>query len=182
MKIMAVEETHEKRTSYELVRDWYIKFKQQEHISSRPGLDEENISPERLVLKLDLIAEEFIELVAAVFGKTAAVLLKIAWQEAKSADDGTRDMVEFADALCDLDFVIAGAALETGSPHDALFREVFESNLSKLDANGEPILSDGVTPAAYDGEIKPLGKILKGPNFYEPRIKKILEAHGYAEQ
>lgn len=51
-----------------------------------------------------------------------------------------------------------------------LFEEVHSSNLSKLDNNGKPIINDGILDPN-----KPIGKILKGKNYFEPRLKEILE-------
>lgn len=51
-----------------------------------------------------------------------------------------------------------------------LFDEVHLSNLSKLDENGKPIINDGILDPS-----KPIGKILKGKNYFEPRLKEILE-------
>ena len=51
-----------------------------------------------------------------------------------------------------------------------LFEAVHESNMSKLDENGTPIINDGILDPS-----KPIGKILKGKNYFEPRLKEILE-------
>lgn len=51
-----------------------------------------------------------------------------------------------------------------------LFEAVHESNMSKLDENGKPIINDGILDPS-----KPIGKILKGKNYFEPRLKEILE-------
>ena len=67
---------------------------------------------ERSQLRIDLIAEELKEL-----------------QEAVNAND----LVEVADALCDLQYVLAGAVLEfgLGQQFKTLFDEVHRSNMSK---------------------------------------------------
>ncbi|MGE6219026.1 nucleoside triphosphate pyrophosphohydrolase family protein [Nubsella zeaxanthinifaciens] len=69
-------------------------------------------SKQRSKLRIDLIAEELKEL-----------------QEAVDNDD----LVEVADALCDLQYVLAGAVLEfgLGNKFKALFDEVHRSNMSK---------------------------------------------------
>ena len=51
-----------------------------------------------------------------------------------------------------------------------LFDEVNASNMSKLDENRKPIINDGILDPS-----KPIGKILKGKNYFEPRLKEILE-------
>lgn len=163
-------------THFESVKEFYTGFKQDEFISETPSLDESNITKERLFLKLELISEEYIELIEAVLGKAAGKILKAAWELAKEFDDETRDVVELADALADLDYVLNGLAIEAGIPHDEVFEEVHSSNMSKLDDEGNPIMSDGVTPSEYDGQVKPVGKILKSKNFREPNIAGLLES------
>ncbi|MDQ8052293.1 MAG: nucleoside triphosphate pyrophosphohydrolase family protein [Pedobacter sp.] len=67
---------------------------------------------ERCQLRIELLSEELKELQEAV-------------------DDG--NMVEIADALCDLQYVLAGAILEfgLGKQFKTLFDEVHRSNMSK---------------------------------------------------
>jgi predicted HAD superfamily Cof-like phosphohydrolase len=157
------------RTSHELVREFYDIFHPKEHVppaDTKASLRPDVIPPERLHLKMELIAEEFRELVAAVYGSTASNVLEAAWCIAKNLDDGTRDVVAAADATADLRYVIEGFDIESGIPSQKILQEVHASNLSKLDENGKPIVSDGTT--------KPLGKILKGPNFFEPNIEGVL--------
>lgn len=69
-------------------------------------------SKQRAQLRIDLLAEELKEL-----------------QEAVAAND----IVEVADALCDLQYVLAGAVLEfgLGEKFKTLFDEVHRSNMSK---------------------------------------------------
>lgn len=57
-----------------------------------------------------------------------------------------------------------------------LFTAVQESNLSKLDDNGKPIINE-LDSEYYDSR-KPLGKVLKSKNFFEPKLKEILIKHG----
>ncbi len=159
---------------FEFTKKWYEVFDQSEFIASRPGLDLENISEERLHLKMKLIAEEFGELIGAVYGKAAEEYLKSHWDTIVALDDGTRDIVEAADAIGDLAVVESGFALETGMPYHAITQEVFNSNMSKLGRDGKPVISDGVTPSEYDGQVKPAGKLLKGPDFVEPDFKRVL--------
>jgi predicted HAD superfamily Cof-like phosphohydrolase len=74
------------------------------------------------------------------------------------------DLIEVADALTDLAYVLFGSVLEFGlqDKFEALFEEVQRSNMSKLDENGRPIKRED-------------GKILKGPNFFLPDLKGIIE-------
>ena len=72
-----------------------------------------------------------------------------------------KNMVEVADALTDILYVTYGAGHAFGINLDKCFDEVQNSNMSKLDKNGKPI---------YDNN----GKVMKGPNYFEPNIKKHL--------
>lgn len=83
------------------------------------------------------------------------------------------DMVEVADALGDILYIWAGTVLKHGLHEkiEPVFEEIQKSNMSKLGADGEPIVNDG----KIDPE-KPAGKVLKGPNYFTPNIKGILEA------
>lgn len=115
---------------------------------------------ERLNMRMSLIKEEVTELVEAVYGRDASNAL--AQTLAALPDDLNRDVVETADALADLIYVIYGMALEVGIDLDQVLAEVHSSNLSKL-------MPDGSVKRREDG------KILKGPNFREPRIAAVLE-------
>lgn len=161
------------KTPFEQVKEFYEAFNQAlPEEGSQPSLTNELLS-ERLELKMDLIAEEFIELVEAVYGKKSGEVIQAAWGKAKEEDEGNRDVVETFDALADSIYVINGLAIEAGGDLDAVFNEVHSSNMSKLGDDGKPVLSDGVNPAP-DGKVKPKGKILKSHNFREPDIKKVL--------
>lgn len=72
------------------------------------------------------------------------------------------DIVETADALADLDYVVQGSNLTFGIPAGLVMYEVHASNMSKLDDEGKPIWDEN-------------GKIVKGPNFKEPDIKSVLD-------
>jgi len=74
------------------------------------------------------------------------------------------DLVEVADALGDLLYILCGTIIEHGLQHkiEAVFDEIQRSNMSKLGADGEPIYRED-------------GKVLKGPNYFKPNIKGILD-------
>lgn len=74
------------------------------------------------------------------------------------------DMVEVADALGDMLYILCGTILEHGMQHkiEEVFNEIQRSNMSKLGANGKPIYRED-------------GKVLKGPNYFKPNIQAILE-------
>ena len=95
----------------------------------------------------------------AVYGPRARAIVEAATAEAVAADDGTRDVIETADALADLVYVIYGMAIESGMDLDSVLAEVQASNLSKL-------MPDGSVKLREDG------KVLKGPNFFQPNIAR----------
>jgi predicted HAD superfamily Cof-like phosphohydrolase len=96
-----------------------------------------------------------------------ALRVKLLREEVEELEEALRnnDLVETADALTDIMYVLAGAYLTFGlQDHaEALFEEVQSSNMSKLGEDGKPIHRED-------------GKIMKGPNFRLPDIKKILGA------
>lgn len=71
------------------------------------------------------------------------------------------DVVGIADALGDLAYVVAGAAVAFGIPLDRVFEEIHRSNMSKLGADGKPIYRED-------------GKVMKGPNYFPPDIEAAL--------
>ena len=74
------------------------------------------------------------------------------------------DIVEIADALGDILYILCGTILAHGLQDKIVevFNEIQKSNMSKLDINGEPVIRED-------------GKILKGPNYFKPKIREILE-------
>ncbi len=73
-----------------------------------------------------------------------------------------KDLVEVADALTDILYVTYGAGHAFGINLDDCFDEVQKSNMSKLDKDGKPIYNS-------------VGKVLKGPSFFEPDLKKFIK-------
>lgn len=74
------------------------------------------------------------------------------------------DNVEVADALGDMMYILCGTILSHGMQHiiEDVFEEIQSSNMSKLGADGKPI---------YRAD----GKVMKGPSYFKPNIKAILE-------
>ena len=88
-------------------------------------------------------------------------LIKEELDELKEALD-KKDIVEIADALTDILYVTYGAGHAFGINLDICFAEVQNSNMSKLDKKGKPIYNE-------------LGKVMKGPNYFKPNLKKYLK-------
>jgi predicted HAD superfamily Cof-like phosphohydrolase len=73
-------------------------------------------------------------------------------------------MVEVADALTDLLYVVYGAGHAFGIDLDDSFREVHVSNMSKLGEDGKPIYRED-------------GKVMKGPKFKPPALQEVLDKY-----
>ena len=74
-----------------------------------------------------------------------------------------KDLIEVADALGDMLYILCGTILEHGMQYkiDAVFNEIQRSNMSKLGGDGKPIYRND-------------GKVMKGPNYFKPNILKII--------
>ncbi len=74
------------------------------------------------------------------------------------------DLVEIADALGDMMYILCGTILKHGLQDkiEEVFEEIQRSNMSKLDADGNPIYRED-------------GKILKGENYFKPDFTSILK-------
>ena len=121
-------------SNFENVRIFMKTFGQE--VRKKPGFPDDKINK----LRLDLIKEELEELT-----------------EAKN----NKDLLEVADALTDILYVTYGAGHAFGIDLDKCFDEVQNSNMSKLDENGNPIYNDS-------------GKVMKGPNYFKPDLSKFV--------
>ena len=74
------------------------------------------------------------------------------------------DLVEIADALGDMLYILCGTIISHGLQNkiEEIFQEIQSSNMSKLGKDGRPIYRED-------------GKVLKGPNYFKPDIRKILK-------
>lgn len=74
------------------------------------------------------------------------------------------DLVEIADALGDMLYILCGTILSHGLQDkiEEVFDEIQRSNMSKLDANGEPIYRED-------------GKVMKSDQYFKPNIAEILK-------
>ncbi len=74
------------------------------------------------------------------------------------------DLVEVADALGDMLYILCGTILKHGmqSKIEEVFEEIQRSNMSKLDADGQPIYRED-------------GKVMKSDQYFKPNIKAILD-------
>ena len=121
-------------TNFELVGDFMESMDQE--VLILPSFPEDDIQK----LRFDLIEEELDELQYGIDNK---------------------DIVEIADALTDLLYVVYGAGHAFGIDLDECFSEVHRSNMSKLGPNFKPIKRED-------------GKVLKPDTYSPPDLKTIL--------
>ena len=107
-----------------------------QEVKTKPSFPSEKI----IQLRYDLIKEELDELSLAIKEK---------------------NLIEVADALTDLLYVVYGAGHSWGIDLDKCFTEVQRSNMSKLGKDGKPIYNEK-------------GKVMKGPNYFKPNLKQFL--------
>ncbi len=122
-----------------------IKAVQEFHESFGLGVSHSpvaKLSDQKLKLRFDLMDEENNE-----------------YLEAAENDD----LVEVADALGDMLYILCGTILEHGMQYkiEEVFNEIQRSNMSKLGADGKPIYRED-------------GKVMKGPSYFKPNIASIL--------
>jgi predicted HAD superfamily Cof-like phosphohydrolase len=121
-------------TNFDKVKEFHNKFGVA--FKNKPEFPD----PDIVHLRVDLIEEELKELHEAI------------------ADN---DIVEVADALTDLLYVVYGMGDVFGINLDMTFKEVHRSNMSKLGEDGKPVRRED-------------GKVLKGPNYSPPDLKSIV--------
>jgi predicted HAD superfamily Cof-like phosphohydrolase len=121
-------------SNFENVRKFMKTFGQE--VKEKAGFPNDKITS----LRYDLIKEELDELKEAMVN---------------------RDIKEVADALTDILYVTYGAGHAFGINLDNCFKEVQNSNMSKLGGDGQPIYNDK-------------GKVMKGPNYFKPNLNKFV--------
>lgn len=119
---------------FNAVKDFHRAFDQP--VNNKPFLP----GKEERELRIRLIAEEFKE-----------------YTDAEEAND----IVEVADALADMIYIICGTAASYGIPLEAVFEEVHNSNMAKLGPNGKPIKRED-------------GKIIKPEGWQPPDVVGVL--------
>ncbi|MDA9703501.1 nucleoside triphosphate pyrophosphohydrolase family protein [Candidatus Pelagibacter bacterium] len=121
-------------SNFESVKTFMKTFGQE--VKEKAGFPSDKITS----LRYELINEELEELKEAIINK---------------------DIKEVADALTDILYVTYGAGHAFGINLDKCFKEVQNSNMSKLGNDGKPIYNDK-------------GKVMKGPNYFKPDLNKFV--------
>ena len=121
-------------SNFESVKKFMQTFGQE--VKEKPGFPNNEI----ISLRYDLINEELAELKDAI---------------------NKKDIKEVADALTDILYVTYGAGHAFGIDLDKCFKEVQNSNMSKLGEDGKPIYNEK-------------GKVMKGPNYFKPNLRKFV--------
>jgi predicted HAD superfamily Cof-like phosphohydrolase len=96
--------------------------------------------------------------------KTMQLRLDLIKEELGELEEAMKanDLKEIADALTDILYVTYGAGYAYGVDLDKCFNEVQRANMSKLGKDGKPIFNEK-------------GKVMKGPNYSPPDLKKFVE-------
>ena len=121
-------------TNFESVKKFMQTFGQE--VRTKASFPNDKITK----LRIDLIREELSELEEAIEKK---------------------DIKEVADALTDILYVTYGAGHAFGINLDKCFKEVQNSNMSKLGSDGKPIYNEH-------------GKVMKGPDYFKPDLGKFV--------
>lgn len=139
----------EKKNMIEMVREFHEAFNHP--VSNRPTLSPEGQNAAELHdLRVKLIQEELDELKEGL---------------------ATNNIVEVADAISDLLYVVIGAGIVYGIPMETVFDEVHRSNMTKLGPDGKPLLNGVNCPL---DPARPVGKVVKGPNYTPPNVGAVL--------
>lgn len=107
-----------------------------------------------LSMRKRLIDEEYKELDAEI--------IKALDEIKKDGKPSKETLAHMYKEMADLQYVLSGLSVTFGIPIDTVFSRVHDSNLSKLGADGKPIYRDD-------------GKILKGPNYFEPKLDDLVD-------
>lgn len=146
----------EMSNSYERVREFMEAFGHP--VYEEPALIDDSAWE---AMRLELIREEFCELLEALGYEEAAEEIRAVYLNTDQDYLERRDVVAAADALGDLEYVVNGMALGMGIDLPAVVEEIHRSNMTKLGEDGKPVYRED-------------GKILKGPTYEKPNLEKVL--------
>lgn len=127
-----------------------------------PILDKPQVpSDERVYLRVRLIAEEFFEFLdSAGYELIDTEGYRVRWDELELTGQSV-NIVELADALADLDYVIEGMRLEFGIDGAPIAEAVHAANMAKVNgpvrADGKRLKPPGWNPPDIEGELRKQG-------------------------
>lgn len=182
---MAHEELFTGHTGFERARNFHRAM----GITVRDSPREPSV--EERILRAKLLMEETLETIRKGLGVDVFVLGGITAPQYHGVEEEVLtfqisrpyDPVETLDGLADVKVIANGTAVQFGLPMLAADLAVYDSNMSKLDENGNPMVN-GVTPGYRGGDdwlvdadaneeyydsSKPVGKVLKGER-YKPAM------------
>jgi len=142
--------------SYNRVREFMETF-------GHPVYDEPQLinDPSWEMMRLELIREEFCELLDALGYEDSAEEIRRVYINTDVDYSEKRDLVSAADALGDLEYVTNGMAVGMGINLPAVVKEIHRSNMTKLGPDGKPIYRED-------------GKVLKGEGYEPPDLRTVL--------
>lgn len=131
-----------------------------------------NVSDAERLLRVRLVVEEAMEFAAAMGVKVTGIADDLHGHNVHSVqvelNGDPLDVVEAADALCDLRYVGDGSAWTMGIPLEDVFVEVHRSNMAKVNPEtGKPDVTDD-------------GKVLKPEGWQPPDIRIVLQEAGWS--
>jgi len=133
--------------------DWVAFVREFQEKFERPKEDMADLIRHRMML----IEEEFNELKEA-----AERVAKMYQNKVTGCEEFNAQNLEIIDALGDLCVVEIGMANLLGMDINEAMHRIYESNMSKLGADGKPIYYAS-------------GKVAKGPNYFKPKLDDLVD-------
>ena len=126
------------------------------------GLDSPNVPTYTPALRARL--ERFKQIILDEISEVDDIIISLPQDPNELLTSGSKlgALTELSDWLGDIIVYAASEMVRHGLPIEGVLSVIMDSNASKLDANGNPIVVDG--------------KVQKGPNYWkpEPKIKELL--------
>lgn len=128
------------KNPYDAVKEFMIAADQLK--TDQKQLDKDNITEEDLTLiklRLQLIFEEFQELVEAIVNPTVKKLMSVQFHvlnqmiKLLEVTDLSYNKVEVLDGLVDLEYVLVGSAIAFNLPFKDGFKLIHDNNMTKVD-------------------------------------------------
>lgn len=137
------------------ILEWFIRAKPEptvQNIIQQTAYHFEEVAEMCEALGNQKTADALIEYKEKLLSLTAAEC-ELLWKRA--------DKTALLDALCDQVVTATGVAQYAGMDFDGALTEVNDSNWSKFDDRGNPIINEN-------------SKILKGPNYFKPELTQFV--------